>query len=252
MLNPHNMSRSEMMYTLKRMLSAQNRATIRSFKEQWDLPDEALEGYSISDPFIKDTLMVQFKSSNTKFAKLYYEEIYEMFRLDEIKPLDVGYLILLANFIDFQDNSIKNEDGTYMSKSDMKKALKASESTVERFVQRMIEQKIMFCKKNPADKKRRKNRYYINPHIIFKGKQIDKRVKEWLSDVEKERKELRRKRKEDKNIHIPFEDVTDEMIDELKKIDYSELDDEELDIIMDELYHDIMTDSLSDTQPQLQ
>lgn len=230
-LNPHTMSRSELLNWVRNCLRIQNRHNLEELIEQWDLHDK-LQDTTIFDPGIKDTSKVLLKSSRTRFFKVYYQELNEMFENDKIEALDIGYLILLGKYVDYEDNTLKTDNGNYMSMKDMEKILKVSERTVKRFIKRMTDQKIIYKKLDETDKYKRRNKFFINPHILFKGKYIDKKIKEALDKVRKQVKEIE---KENKKMNKGKE-IMISILDKLNEMDYTDMSEDEIDILSEELY----------------
>jgi hypothetical protein len=127
----------------------------------------------------KDISKERWKSTKTVFTKSYDKEIRKM---KQDKKLDfklLGFLTFLATYTHYEDNTLRNSDGTYMSKEDIIRETELSEATVRRNLDFLIKEEIMWKSENELEKG--KNKYYLSPQLFYKGVDINREIKEFFN-----------------------------------------------------------------------
>jgi Fic family protein len=136
--------------------------------------------------YVKDTSKVQWKSSRTKFTKMYDDEVKRLIANGKMDYQKLGFLCHLMMYASFEGNvlMIDEKNNTYMTQKDMIDVTGISESTIKRYIKELIKEEILYEKKHPEDQ--RKRIYFINPNIFYKGKKINKNTKEYYKYKDKE------------------------------------------------------------------
>jgi DNA-binding MarR family transcriptional regulator len=131
--------------------------------------------------FVKDNSKVEWRSKS-KFVKLFDVQMYNLFNKKILNVDDIGFLTVLSTFINYEDNSLRNKDKkhTYMAQSDIMNIMHWDRKRTYQRINKLIKNKIIHKKKQDEDK--RKYKYYINPNLIYRGKKIDKDIKEYYDD----------------------------------------------------------------------
>lgn len=148
--------------------------------DKYGISDKELEGLAVSI-FVKNTSKELWKGGRTKFVKAYVEEIILLVEEMAIDWADLGFLLYLsAKFTNYEDNTLRNEDGEYLSQKELIESIsnlrnsKSSESTSKRKIKELEKRNLLFSKKHP-DKNTKI--FYLSPHLFYKGKFIDKNMK---------------------------------------------------------------------------
>jgi DNA-binding MarR family transcriptional regulator len=90
----------------------------------------------------------------------------------------IGFLTTMSLYLNFEDNSLINKDGSYITQKDIITITNWSKSKVNKFVRIAIENELIFEQKQEEDK--RKSKYFLNPNLFYKGSKIDKETKEYF------------------------------------------------------------------------
>lgn len=132
--------------------------------------------------YVKDTSKVKWKGSS-KFIKLYEMEMERLMNKEIINFEILGFLTWLSKYLNYEDNSLINKDGTYLTQKDIIEITGWHKNKVSKTVKSLIENEILYEKKQEEDK--RKSKYFMNPNLFFKGKNIDKDIKEFYDNKKK-------------------------------------------------------------------
>lgn len=126
--------------------------------------------------FVRDTSKVKWKSKS-RFAKVYITELKKVMKNEEITIEMLGFITFLIPYLDFENNVLIKKDGTYITQNDIIGLTGWNRSKVNRTLKVLIDNEIMYTKKQENDK--RKLKYFINPNLFYKGQKIDKEIKEF-------------------------------------------------------------------------
>lgn len=125
---------------------------------------------------VRDTSKVLWKPKS-EFVKIYTKELKKMDN-NTITIEMLGFLTLLAPYLNYEDNSLINEDDTYMTQNDIINLTGWSRKKVNQTLKVLIDNEIIYTMKQKDDQ--RKSKYFINPNVFFKGQKIDRDVKEYF------------------------------------------------------------------------
>lgn len=120
--------------------------------------------------YVKDNSKVRWKS-NSHFIKLFERELYRLMTKRIIDIEMIGFLTTLSLYLNFEDNSLVNKDGTYINQKDIIDITGWSKSKVNKFIKLAMENELIFEQKQEEDK--RKSKYFLNPNLFYKGSKID-------------------------------------------------------------------------------
>lgn len=80
---------------------------------------------------------------------------------------------------------LKNKNGEYLTQEDIMKITGLKRRAVINMLNDLKKHEIIFDK--PQENDKRKKKYYLNPNLFYKGKEIDVKIKEYF-DRQKEMK----------------------------------------------------------------
>lgn len=80
---------------------------------------------------------------------------------------------------------MKNKNGEYLTQEDIMKITGLKRRAVINMLNDLKKHEIIFDK--PQENDKRKKKYYLNPNLFYKGKEIDVKIKEYF-DRQKEMK----------------------------------------------------------------
>jgi DNA-binding MarR family transcriptional regulator len=158
---------------LKMYLQSISAKAINKFVEDNGLED-ILDNYQMSIQ-MKDVSKTKWKSKS-HFIKVYEQELLKLMTKKVIDIEMLGFLTLLSLYLNFEDNCLINKDGTYLNQKDIIELTGWSKPKVNKFIKEAIDSELMYEKKQEIDK--RKSKYYLNPHLFFKGQMIAKETKD--------------------------------------------------------------------------
>jgi DNA-binding MarR family transcriptional regulator len=144
---------------------------VKDFLDSYDIELNGVElGF-----YIKDNSKVKWKAKSN-FIKLFESELQRLMtkRIIDIEML--GFLTTLSLYLNFEDNSLINKDGSYINQKDIIDITNWSKSKVNKFIKLAIENELIFEQKQEEDK--RKSKYFLNPKLFYKGSKIDRETKE--------------------------------------------------------------------------
>jgi len=154
---------------------------LQEFADKYNVPVEKIENIVVS-LYVKDNSKVQWKSSKAKFIKIYEKEAKMLFDNGVIDWQEFGFLCFLAvNFTNYEDNTLRNEDGEYCTQKDIIEKSGATKPTVSRIMRRLIDKKLLLEKKHPRIKNAK--RYLITPYLLYRGKMMSRELKEKFDEV---------------------------------------------------------------------
>lgn len=162
---------------LSKMQEVGQRIGSNAVKDYLDSYDIELDGVELGF-YIKDNSKVKWKSKS-KFIKLYEMELYRLMTKRTIDIEMIGFLTTMSLYLNFEDNSLINKDGSYITQKDIITITNWSKSKVNKFVRIAIENELIFEQKQEEDK--RKSKYFLNPNLFYKGSKIDKETKEYFN-----------------------------------------------------------------------
>lgn len=125
---------------------------------------------------VNDTSKVKWKS-NSKFVKLFIAELEKLMSKKVITVEMLGFVTLLTPYLSYENNCLMNKDNSIMNQNDIIKLSGWGRNKVSQTIKVLIELEIMHEEKQQEDK--RKSKYYLNPHLFYKGQKIDKEVNEF-------------------------------------------------------------------------
>ncbi len=128
---------------------------------------------------IKDNSKVKWKSKS-HFVKLFIVELKTLLKQNKLNVEKTGFVTILASYIDFQDNSLRNDSGDYLSQKDIIEITGFGRKKVSQLLKELIEDEILISTYQKEDS--RKKRYYINPNLFYRGTDIHKTVKEYFEN----------------------------------------------------------------------
>jgi hypothetical protein len=125
---------------------------------------------------VKDVSKVKWKSKS-EFVKIFIKELEKMDKTIITVEM-LGLLTLLTPYLNFEDNSLINKDGTYMNQNDIMSLTGWGRKKVNQTLKVLIDNEIIYTKKQKEDL--RKTKYFINPNYFYKGQKIDPETKEFF------------------------------------------------------------------------
>lgn len=153
--------------------------------------EDVKEGYSLEDMmrdyriniYVKDISKQSWKGGRTQFMKIFKKECELLMKHKVIDFKELGFLTYLGVvFTEFEDNAIKNSDGTLANQKDIAWAFDMKKSTLNSFMRPLVEKNLIFEKDNPDSPKSKA--YFLNPMVFFKGALIDRVQKEIMTEME--------------------------------------------------------------------
>lgn len=109
---------------------------------------------------------------------------------------ELGFLTYLSvNFTTYEDNALRNKDGSYCTQKDIIKHSKSTKPTISKLMNDLLKKGVIFEKKHPTIKNGK--RYLLSPYLFYRGKMIDRDLKEKLRIINESIKEAYKKAKEE-------------------------------------------------------
>lgn len=151
--------------------------------DKYGIPVEDVEKVAIK-LYVQDISKTQWKSSKAKFMKLYEKELEMLFDNEIINFQELGFMVFLAlKFTQYEDNTLRNPDGSNCTQKDIIKISGMTKPTISRLLKGLIDKKLIFEKKHDTIKNGK--RYMITPYIFYKGKMMDSKLKSKFKDLQK-------------------------------------------------------------------
>jgi hypothetical protein len=148
--------------------------TVKDFLDNQGIDLDGLELRFI----VKDVSKVKWKPKS-EFVKIFIKEL-EKLDNKVITFEMLGILTFLTPYINYEDNTLINKDGSYMNQNDIINLSGLSRKKVNHILNVLIENEIIFAMKQTEDK--RKSKYLVNPKIFYKGQKIDRNLKEYFDN----------------------------------------------------------------------
>jgi DNA-binding MarR family transcriptional regulator len=123
--------------------------------------------------YVQDTSKVNWKP-NSHFIKLFSSGLSEVMKKDFTIEM-FGLLMLLASYLDYQNNYLVNKDGEYLTQKDIMKIAKWGKTKTVNMISQLVENDMLI--KMPQENDNRKSKFFMNPNLFYRGKQIDKDIK---------------------------------------------------------------------------
>ncbi|TPF17965.1 MarR family transcriptional regulator [Priestia megaterium] len=133
-----------------------------------------LEGYEIKLT-IKNKNKVAWKA-RSEFTKLFHNELDSLIKSKKLNMQKVGFITMLSKYIAYENCYLVNKEGEYLSQKEIIQITGESKPTIVKILKQLIKDKIIIAEKQEKDK--RLNKYCINPNLLFKGKDIDIKLKD--------------------------------------------------------------------------
>jgi DNA-binding MarR family transcriptional regulator len=170
-----NYDQSQLARMVQEIILSKIKEELDEISDKYDIPVEKVEKLAVS-LYVKDVSKSQWKSSNAKFMKLYEKELEMLFDNGIINFQEMGFMVFLSlKFTSYEDNTLRNPDGTNSTQKDIIAVSGLTKPTVSRILSCLIEKKLIFEKKH--DKIKNGKRYMISPYIFYKGKMMDTKLK---------------------------------------------------------------------------
>lgn len=120
--------------------------------------------------FVKDKskLLWKSKSNFVKFFECQLDKNSKELTIEEL-----GFLTKMSQFIDYEDNTLRNSDHTYITQNDIIHITKWDKNKVRKILNKLINLKYIY-KERQIDK--RKYKYYLNPNYFYRGRYINKDI----------------------------------------------------------------------------
>lgn len=160
---------------IQQMQEVGQRIGTNAVKDHLDSYGINIEGVELGF-YVKDTSKVKWKA-NAKFTKLFDTELNRIMSKNILTVEMLGLLTLLTPYLNYEDNSLINKDGSYLNMNDIMELTGWGKKKVNQMLTVLIENEIMYTEKQKEDK--RKNKYSINPNLFYKGQKIDRDIKEY-------------------------------------------------------------------------
>lgn len=151
------------------------------FSDKYNVPVEEIEKLAVS-LYVNDTSKSQWKSSKTKFVKLFKKEIEMLYDNGIISLNEMGFMTLLSiKFGEFEDIALRNKDGSYCTQKDIIESVGKSKATVSKTLRNLIDKNIIFEREH--DSILNAKCYSISPYLLYQGKNIDNKLKLKLKEM---------------------------------------------------------------------
>jgi hypothetical protein len=130
---------------------------------------------------VKDVSKIRWRSKS-EFVKIFIKELEKMDK-NIITVEMLGLLTLLTPYLNFEDNSLINKDGTYINQNDIMNLTGWGRKKVNQTLKVLIDNEIIYSRKQKEDL--RKSKYFVNPNYFYKGQKIDPESKEYFEQQNK-------------------------------------------------------------------
>jgi hypothetical protein len=178
-LDKDNRSRKEIMQEMQEVGQIIGANGVKDYLDSHGLELENLQYRFI----VKDTSKVKWRSKS-EFVKIFIKELEKMDK-NIITVEMLGLLTLLTPYLNFEDNSLINKDGSYMNQNDIMNLTGWGRKKVNQILKVLIDNEILYSKKQKEDL--RKSKYFLNPNYFYKGQKIDPETKEYFEQQSKKK-----------------------------------------------------------------
>lgn len=181
--------------------------------DDYSISEETIENLGIS-LYVNHNQKVLWKAGRTEFVKGYSKEVSKLIKKGKATFNELGFLLYLASeYTEYEDNYLKN-NGEYLTKKELIKQLhndtkdndneNSSESYYKKLIIELEKKNLILSEPHPKDK--RNKVFYLTPHLFYKGKYMDSKVREKLLTAVKEAHAEIKKLKNEGKITIPLDD----------------------------------------------
>ena len=179
-----NYGKENVSMMIREIIIMKLKSELDEISDKYDIPIEKVENLAIR-LYVSDTSKSQWKSTKTKFIKLFEKEIKILFDKKVISFQELGFLTFLGiYFTTFEDNSLRNEDGTKCTQTDIVKLCGMSKGTVSKIMKKLIDKKLIFERKHKEVLNAKE--YYISPYILYRGVKMDNKIKNKLNEIKED------------------------------------------------------------------
>lgn len=176
-----NYDQSQLARMVREIILNKIATEMEEISDKYCIPQEKVEQIAIS-LYVNDASKSQWKSSKARFIKIYEKEIEMLLDNGAINFQEMGFMVFLSlKFTTYEDNTLRNGDGSYCTQKDIVEVSKMTKPTVSRILKGLIQKKLIFEKKH--DTVVNAKRYMISPYIFYKGKMMDNKLKEKLKEL---------------------------------------------------------------------
>lgn len=176
-----NFDQNQLARMVREIILAKITTELEEMSDKYCIPQEKIEQIAVS-LYVNDASKSQWKSSKARFIKIYEKEIEMLFDNGVINFNEMGFMVFLSlKFTTYEDNTLRNEDGSYCTQKNIIEISKMTKPTVSRLMKGLIQKKLIFEKKH--DTIVNAKRYMISPYIFYKGKMMDNKLKEKLREL---------------------------------------------------------------------
>lgn len=176
------------------IINSRLKEEMEELSDKYGIPPERIEKIAVS-LYVQDMSKSQWKSSKAKFVKIYEKEVEQLFDTDQLDWRELGFLTFLSvKFTTYEDNALRNKDGSYCTQKDIIAVAKSTKPTVSKLMNDLIKKKIIFQRKHPTVLNGKC--YFLSPYLFYRGKMIDTALKEKLKEMNEKVKEEMKKQKE--------------------------------------------------------
>ncbi|PLR72342.1 MarR family transcriptional regulator [Bacillus sp. UMB0728] len=167
--------KSQLARMVHEIIIARVKDEMNEMSDKYGIPVEDVEKVAIN-LYVKDMSKSQWKSSKARFIKLYEKELEMLFDNGVINFQELGFMVFLAlKLTQYEDNTLRNPDGSNCTQKDIVAISGMSKPTVSRLLKGLIEKKLIFEKQH--DTVNNAKRYMVTPYIFYKGKMMDTKLK---------------------------------------------------------------------------
>lgn len=178
MLGAYKLDRDKLKYKLAEIKEELGMRGVNEFLNQQGIESKDLD-FSISGTFVYDRKKVPWKP-NVQFIKVFKLELDKLTTKKDITLDILGLIKLFEKYIGYEDNILYNDKGDYMSQKDIMQLTGLGRKKVSDMINVLTKHKVLF--KFPHGEDKRKNIYYGNPNLFYRGGKIDKDVIKFIED----------------------------------------------------------------------
>lgn len=171
-----NIGLSELSMKLKKIIDNEMPYLLQQITDGY-FPEEIIENIMVST-FVKDLSKVLWKSTKSKFTKLYKKELLRIVNDKLLNDRQLGQLTKLSLCIRYEDNILRNPDDSYMSQKDIIEFLDTSKTRVYELLKVLKANQLIYDSPNPKNKNY--SIYYLTPELFYEGAVIHKSIKDSL------------------------------------------------------------------------
>jgi hypothetical protein len=167
------LQRHEFLRVFKEQGSEHIRRMFIEMAESQGMDWKAIDNVQFS-MLVNDNNLSSWKSKS-HFTKMFHNEVLKAVKKGLLNIEELGFVTLLATYMDYQDNMLKHKNGEYISQKDMVQLTGYSKRKVINMLNKLKTNQIIYDHEDVNDK--RKKMYSLDPNLFFKGKEIDVELK---------------------------------------------------------------------------